>query len=98
MAEAAVFTSRADVATDAPARYAKQLGSHLGRRLTVVNEDSATRILFDGGECRLVCGDNALHMYASGSSEEVLDRIEDVVGRHLERFGARAGLVVNWVR
>lgn len=98
MPDTATFTSRADVATDNPARYAKQLGSHLGRRLTVLTEDTETRILFDDGECRLICGDNVLHLSASASSQEVLERVEHVVGRHLERFGARAELVVTWVR
>ncbi len=35
------FGSRADVATDAPARYAKQLISHLGRKLSFTG-DAAT--------------------------------------------------------
>ena len=32
------FSSRADVATTAPARYAKQLLSHLGRKVEFVTE------------------------------------------------------------
>ena len=28
--------------------------------------------------------------------EQTLDRVKDVTGRHLERFGEKDGLVVTW--
>jgi hypothetical protein len=92
------LTSQADVRTDVPARYAKQLGSHLGHKLPVQVAGDTTRIIFPSGDCLLVPGDGVLQMRATAPSEEALTRIEEVVGRHLEKFGARAGLVVNWVR
>ena len=95
-------TSRADVTTDAPERYAKQLASHLGRRLEVREEGPATRLVLDAdgraASCLLVPGDGVLVMEAEAPDDEVLARVEDVVGRHLERFGQRSELVVRWQR
>lgn len=92
------LTSRADVRTEAPARYAKQLTAHLGRKLRVQPEEEGTRIIFPEGDCLMVVADGVLRLRAAATSTRALAHVEEVVGRHLERFGARAGLVVTWVR
>jgi hypothetical protein len=89
-------SSRAEVTTEAAARYAKQLASHLGRKAEVVAEAEGDRILIGEGSCLLLVGESALTLHAQGPSEESLSRVQDVVGRHLERFGARNELVVIW--
>ena len=86
----------AAVETDAAPRYAKQLASHLGRKAEVVEEDAGTRLVLPFGDCLLVPGDSALVMTASASDRESLDRVQQVVGSHLERFGQRNELVVAW--
>lgn len=90
--------SRAVVSTDSPERYAKQLASHLGRRLTVTEEGNAQRIVFDSGDCLMTPGPGVLELVARAADEATLDQVEDVVGRHLEKFGTRAGLTVGWER
>lgn len=95
----AALTSRADVATDTPERYAKQLASHLGRKLEIQEDDGGTRVIFpDGGDCLMTSDDGVLELRAQAQDTAELDHVEDVVGRHLEKFGTRAGLVVTWVR
>lgn len=96
MAEA--VTAGASVSTDAPARYAKQLASHLGRRSTVVEEEAGTRIVMQAGSCLLQPVDGSLELRAQAADEEGLGVVMDVVGRHLERFGQRNELVVAWTR
>ncbi|GAA1911028.1 hypothetical protein GCM10009716_21150 [Streptomyces sodiiphilus] len=39
-----------------------------------------------------------LELRSRAVDRETLDRVEGVVGRHLEKFGARADLVVAWER
>jgi hypothetical protein len=90
------FTARAVVATEAAPRYAKQLASHLGRRLEVRPETEGDRLVFDEGSCLLVPGPDALELRASATSADALTQVQDVVGRHLERFGQRNELVVDW--
>ncbi len=93
--------ARARVRTDRPDRYRKQLASHLGKRCTISDEsDGGVRITLpaDGGagSCLLTCQAEELSLDAVGESAEDLSRVQDVIGRHLERFGERDGLTVTW--
>jgi hypothetical protein len=92
------LVATAAVETDAAPRYAKQLASHLGRKAEVVEEEAGTRLVLPFGDCLLVPGDAVLVMTASASDQETLDRVTQVVGSHLERFGQRNELVVAWQR
>ncbi|NLJ53998.1 MAG: DUF2218 domain-containing protein [Intrasporangiaceae bacterium] len=94
-------TSEAVVATDRAARYGKQLASHLGRKATAEwdEENGSGAIVFgeDRGHAELVVQEDGLLMrvYAAAGAE---DNLEDVLGRHLVRFGSRDELVVSWTR
>jgi hypothetical protein len=94
-----VATSEANVTTDRPARYGKQLVAHLSRRSTGEWSESDERgqVGFDFGRVDLTCEPGTLRLRVDGPAEE-LDRLEDVVGRHLVRFGTRDELVVTWLR
>ena len=37
-----------------------------------------------------------LVMLAAADDAQTLDRVKDVTGQHLERFGEQVGLVVTW--
>jgi hypothetical protein len=89
-------TARASVATTSADRYAKQLASHLGRHSEVREAVDGTLIVLATGECRLVSQPESLELYASAATQEELERVMDVVGRHLERFGQRSELRVVW--
>jgi 3-hydroxyisobutyrate dehydrogenase-like beta-hydroxyacid dehydrogenase len=90
------LSATADVATDAPARYAKQLVSHLGRRLTWQTEGGTSRADIGDGVGTVVVGDGMLTLRAEAPDEETLARIQHVLGSHLERFGQRNELTVAW--
>jgi len=91
------MTATATVATATPGRYAKQLVSHLGRRCEVREEADGIRLVLPaGGDCLLTSTDDALVMAATAPTQESLDQVTDVVGRHLERFGQRNELAVTW--
>jgi hypothetical protein len=92
------FSSRADVATTAPARYAKQLLSHLGRKVEFVTEGNTHTATIGQSTARIVVGDDVLTLLAAAQTEPELARIEHALGSHLERFGHRAELTVNWNR
>ncbi|GAA2155396.1 DUF2218 domain-containing protein [Kitasatospora kazusensis] len=91
--------SQARVATDRPARYGKQLAAHLGRKIEAAwsEEDGRGELTFRAGTGTLVAEPGALLLTVEGAAED-LPMLEDVVGRHLVRFGARDELVVEWQR
>jgi hypothetical protein len=91
------LTARADVVTDAPERYAKQLVSHLGRRVEFTTAGDRSTARFGAGTGAVVVGEGVLTLLAEGPDEETLARVQDVLGRHLERFGQRNELIVTWV-
>ena len=91
-------SAAAFVATDTPDRYAKQLASHLGRRSEIREEADGIRIVLTAGECLLRSKPGVLELHATAPDEESLNVVEDVVGRHLERFGLRNELQVTWSR
>jgi hypothetical protein len=96
------LTARADVPTATPGRYAKQLVAHLGRKVAFHDVDSPAGAgsAADIGDARgtVVPGEGVLTLLAEAPDEAGLARVQDVLGRHLERFGQRQELVVSWVR
>jgi 3-hydroxyisobutyrate dehydrogenase-like beta-hydroxyacid dehydrogenase len=86
----------AEVATDAPERYAKQLVSHLGRRLTWATDGPTSRAVIGTGTGTVVVGTGVLTLRAEAPDAETLARIQHVLGSHLERFGQRNELTVTW--
>jgi len=90
--------SRADVATPSPERYAKQLVSHLGRKVTFVTDGPTSTVQLGGATGQIVVGDGVLTLLASGSDTEAVEQVEHVLGSHLERFGTRDELAVVWER
>ena len=95
------LTARADVLTEAPARYAKQLVSHLGHKAQVEqvpDDPSAHRLKLSAGTGVIRAEQGRLVMRASAADAERLANVEGVLGRHLEKFGRRNELVVTWQR
>jgi hypothetical protein len=92
----APLTARADVPTEAAARYAKQLVAHLGRKVEWTTDGPVSTASIGGGTGTVEVGDGVLILRARAADTEGLERVQDVLGRHLERFGQRNELVVTW--
>ena len=95
-----MLLSTAVVTTDASARYGKQLLSHLGHKVRaepMPNEPApAGRLIFAYGIGTVLPMPGQLVLRASAADLESLARVQDVLQRHLEKFGARRELVVTW--
>ncbi|MGP3685750.1 DUF2218 domain-containing protein [Streptomyces sp. IBSNAI002] len=89
-------SSLAQVATDQAARYAKKLASHLGRKIPVETLPGTIRLDFPLGHGFLVPQPGQLLLSATAEDPHALERVQDVLGRHLERFGRRNELTVTW--
>jgi uncharacterized protein len=87
--------------TDRPARYGKQVISHLGRRAVGEwNDETLTGTLtFENGVgvAEFSCEQGALTIDLRAPAE-LIPKFESVVGDHLVRFGTRDDLIVRWTR
>ena len=90
--------ARAEVATPTPDRFIRQLVSHLSHKVVTAERqsDETAVIAVHDGQCQLTGEGELLVLEATADSAQGLAHIQDVVGRHLERFGARAALRVEW--
>lgn len=90
-----VATAR--VATPLPRRYMTQLCKHFEHRLPVTLTDIEARIDFDSGVCTLEATNDAIVIRVEAKDVAGLERVEDVVARHLVRFAFREPVVVEWI-
>ncbi len=95
---AAMHTATATVATERPARYLKQLVSHMGRhRGGEVGPDGVgvftTKL---GAVVTLTPTPGALVIHVAADDAELLAGGKDAVARHLIRFATQEQLSVEW--
>ena len=85
--------------TDRPERYAKQLMSHWSERGTLTQDETSSRLDWHTGQVlTLTPREGALDVTVGVPDDEDLQHFADVVARHLERFGQRDELHVEWNR
>jgi hypothetical protein len=100
--------STASVATERPALYLRQLCQHFAdaserhgaQEFDVAFDDHEGLIDFApvvSGTCRLDARqEGVLVVEVSGSDRAALERVQRIVTKHLQRFGDRNGLTVEW--
>ena len=86
------------VAIDRPARYAKQLASHLGHNAEATQSaDGRVTITFSDGTCVVAPGARQLELIAVSQDADGLASVQDVVTRHLLRFvGDDPDVRIEW--
>jgi len=92
----AEIKSRADVTTDKPVAYMRQLCKHFGHKVDASFGDDSGHIQFEFGRCDLQANGGTLTLDVSAADAESHERMERVIGSHLERFGRRDNLSVTW--
>lgn len=90
------LTSRSTLATPNASRYLQQLCKHFEHKLPVSYDASTGSIAFASGVCALTADADALTMVVTPTSPDTLAQVQDVVARHLVRFGFREDLTVVW--
>ncbi len=93
-----MIRSTARVDTDRAERYVAQLCKHFAHKVPARWDEHGGQADFAWGTCTLTVTPDAILLAAEAADDEGLDRIEDVVRDHTERFGARDGLTVTWRR
>jgi hypothetical protein len=88
--------SEARVTTTKPSVYLQQLCAHFGHRIPAEYTGEHGSIRFEAGTCDLRADPGTLVLRVQAEDQESLERLERVVGSHLERFGYRDTLQVQW--
>lgn len=92
----AEIKSHSEVLTDKSAAYMRQLCKHFGHKTDASFGEDTGYIQFEFGRCELHAVDGTLRLKVSAPDDEQHERMERVIGSHLERFGKRDGLSVTW--
>ena len=89
--------SEARIALDSPGRYLGQLCKHFAHKLPVTLEETRGSIAFPMGICRLEAAEGLLVLQAEADGTEALERLQEVLARHLLRFAFRAPPEIKWL-
>lgn len=89
-------SSTAEVSIENPARWRKQLVSHLGHKIETQSLSTSSVFNFHGGFGVAQDTETGLILGAEAAAPETITVIKDVLGRHLERFAHKLGTTVSW--
>lgn len=92
------MNSTATISTAKASGYLQQLCKHFGHKVPAEFTPEAGTITFEMGTAALAATDDTLTMTVTAATAEGLERLEQVMGGHLERFAFRDALTVSWVR
>lgn len=93
--------SEARIPTPRGERYAKQLCSHaahMASRADWTPPEGLIEFPDDMGTCRVVTEPGHLILTVQASDTANLGRLQQIIGRNIERFAGREGLTVEWLQ
>lgn len=90
--------AQASVEIPTPARYMARLCNHFTHRVTVHREADRARIEFPNGLCSLQATEARLEMRIEAGEAAALERLEEVVARHLKQVASAETFEVRWSR
>src|ERR1700690_2186421 len=88
--------AQAHIATAHASKYLQQLCKHFQHKLPASFDATAGAISFPAGEVRLAADAEALALSLESPGDDDLERLKDVVARHLKRFAFREELEITW--
>jgi hypothetical protein len=91
--------TRARVVIATPARYMARLCNHFAHRVTVQREADHARVEFSADAfCAMQATAEHLTLGIEAADAATLDRLEEVVGRHLKQVASAETFEIRWVR
>jgi hypothetical protein len=88
--------AEARVTTENASKYLQQLCKHFQHKLPATFDPAAGAITFPMGEVKLAAEPEALALALESPGADELEKLKDVVARHLVRFAFREELNVAW--
>lgn len=88
--------AQTNVVTDRAQRYLDQICKHFGHRVSTQIEHNRGVVEFEDGTLTAVATPDALELALRAEDPEAIARLKDVVKSHLERWGERDAIHVDW--
>ena len=89
-------TAQASVTIPTPARYMARLCNHFAHRVTVHREPDNARVEFPHGLGTLQATADRLEIHLEANDAATLERLKEVVSRHLKQVASAEAFEVNW--
>ena len=90
--------TKAIIQIERPGRWAKQLGSHLGHKITVEEIPNGVSFTIEGAVGQaLASGESELTLIANGESDEAIERMQNILQKHLLKFAADLNPKIEWL-
>jgi hypothetical protein len=83
------MTSIAEIRSEWAGIYLQQLCKHFSNKIELNFTPKRGTIKFPFGDCQLAAEDGVLTLSASAADIDTLQKLESVMGSHLERFAFR---------
>lgn len=93
-----MFSSEAHVKTSNASRYLIQLCKHFAHKIDVKYDAKEGLAKFPFGTCTMHASDTHLALHCTGNDEAALERVQDILQKHLEGFAFREKPEISWVR
>ena len=91
-----MLSAEAFVSIATPARYMARLCNHFAHRVTVQRETDHARIEFPDAPCALEVLEARLKIRIESDNAATLQRVQDVVARHLKQVAPEETFDVDW--
>jgi hypothetical protein len=91
-----MLSTEALVSIPNPARYMARLCNHFAHRVAVHRESDHARIEFPNAPCSLRALDDKLQIRIESEDLPTLQRLQEVVTRHLKQVAANETFDVDW--
>lgn len=89
--------AEAYVETDKAAKYLKWLCGHFKIKVPAEYDEERGTVLFPFGVCEMRVQPGTLYIRVNTTDPDSFERLKEVVGDHLERFGRKDMLQITWV-
>ena len=89
-------TAQASVTIPTPARYMARLCNHFAHRVTVHRTPENARVDFPGGVGTMQAMADRLEMHIEANDVATIERLKEVVSRHLKQVAPAETFEVNW--
>jgi hypothetical protein len=91
-----VFRSESTIATNRSESYLKRLCHHFRLKVPAEFDTHHGMVNFAMGNCELWAKPEALVLSVEANDAAALETVKQIVGSHVELFGKRDQLVVEW--